>query len=310
MKSVIKVGLDIGASRIKVSFMKGKDIYDSYLLNRIDTSLTANGIKVAFEDETVTVGTISGYSNSVNKKINYHNLQHILFAVAYEIKRVLELAEDTIRLDINTVLPPQEFKESREQYKTLIKSVDGKSAVVEKEKIQLMIEDVKVGAEGVALLNTCNLDKIAKGVEQVLLLDVGSSTTDIVILAKDNEVWKIKDARTSRVAGSDFCRSIATALNSGTGLSYNWDDLERQQTYQLDGELHDITENIDAIDENVKELIADLSKIGNVRQFKVILAGAGSRLLKESETFKAYTKFSCIDDSLLDYGNSRGALKA
>lgn len=310
MKASIKVGLDIGASRVKASFLKGKEVVDIAFPNRVDTSLTASGIRVELDGEAVTVGTVSGYSNSINKKINYHNLHHIIFAVAHKIKQELELAEDSITLDINTVLPPQEYRESREAYKELIASASCKMATVAGEPLSLIINSVKVGAEGVSLLNACNLDKVAKDLDQVLLLDVGSSTTDIVVLTKDQEAWKIKNAITSRVAGSDFCKSIETELNSGTGLSYTWDELEHKQSYQLDGKKYEITEKANAITENVNALIADLSKIGNVRQYKVILAGAGSRILRENETFKAYTNFSCIDDSLLDFGNSRGVLKA
>lgn len=310
MKATIKVGLDLGASRVKASFKKGAEIIDICFPNRVDTSVTANGIRVNVDNEDVVVGTVSGYSNSINKKINYHNLHHLLFAVAYRIKEELQLVEDTIRLDITTVLPPKEYKESRNEYKEKIKLASDKVALVNGDKIHLILEDVKVGAEGVALLKAYNLDKVAENLTQVLLLDVGSSTTDYVILTRDGERWKIKDANTSRVAGAELCKAIETKLNAGTGLSYSWDDLERQQGYQLDGEWHNLIKEIDATDTVVKELISDLAKNGNVRQYKVILAGGGSRLLKESKVFKEYTKFSCIDDYLLDYGNSRGALKA
>lgn len=310
MKSIVKVGLDIGASRVKASFLNGKEMIDVSFPNRVDTSVTATGIKVDLEGKALTVGTISGYSNSINKKINYHNIHHLLFAVAHMVKEELNIDGDALVLEINTVLPPKEFKESREEYKNLLLGANDKVATVNGEKLHLSIKDVRVGAEGVALLSACNLDKIAKDLTQVLLLDVGSSTTDLVILAKDGDTWKIKDADTSRIAGSAMCRAIETSLNSGTGLSYSWDDLERQQTYELDGEIHDIAKEIKSTDDVVSELISEIAKKGNIRQYKVILAGGGSRLLRESKTFKEYTKFSCIDDTLLDFGNSRGALKA
>lgn len=311
MKTSIKVGLDLGASRVKASFKKGAEVFDICFPNRIDTSVTATGIRVMLDDEEVVVGTVSGYSNSINKKINYQNMHHLIFAAAYRIKEELQIVDEVIKLDITTVLPPKEFKESRNEYREAIKSANSKTATVNGEKLQLLIDDVKVGAEGVALLNAYNLDKITENLTDVLLLDIGSSTTDIVILNRDGEQWKIKDADTSRVAGSALCRAIETKLNSGgTGLSYSWDDLERLQGYQLDGEWHTLVKEMDATKDVVKELISDLGKIGNIRQYKVILAGGGSRLLKHSKTFKEYTKFDCIDDKLLDYGNSRGALKA
>ena len=309
MKTALKVGFDFGASRVKASFQKGTEINDICFPNRVDADVDANGIKVTIDDTTLVVGTISGYSNSINKKINYRNVEHIIMAVAYKIKEELEILDDIIKLDINTVLPPTEFKESKDKYKELIKAVSGTKATVNGVTFTLVIDNVKVGAEGVALLNSYNLDRAAKDLNKVLLLDVGSSTTDIVILVKDG-TWKIKDATSSRSAGSAICKAIQTRLNSGTGLSYTWDDLEREQSYQLDGEKHDIIKHINDADNVVEALISDLSRIDNVRQYKVILAGAGSRLLKESDLFKKYTKFACVDDNLLDFGNSRGALKA
>lgn len=309
MKIPIKVGFDFGASRVKTSFEKGTDVFDICFPNRVDTNADANGIKVTIEDDTLVVGTVSGYSNSTKKKINYRNVSHVVMAMAYLVKESFEIIDDIIRLNINTVLPPSEYQESKEQYRDIIKSVSGTTATVNGTTFTLIIENVKVGSECVAVLNTYNLDRIVKDLTRVILIDVGSSTSDIAVLIKDG-VWKIKTAFTSNYAGSNICRSIVTKLNSGTGLSYTWDDLEREQSYQLDGEKHDITKHIDEANDVIEALISDLSKIDNVRQYKVILTGAGSRLLKESTLFKSYTKFDCVDDILLDFGNSRGALKA
>lgn len=311
MKAIIEVGLDFGASRIKVSFYNKKVVEDFYFPNRVsEGEIVTDGVKVIIDGKSVVVGTIGGQSNSINKKINYKNLAQIVLTVAYEIKKRLELLEDTINLQINTVLPPKEFKESREEFKALIKEVSGTKAIVEGEELTVIIDDVKVGAEGVALLGVCDIENSSDKLTQVLLLDIGSSTTDIVILSKNDTIWSIKDATTSYIAGRKFCEAIETKLNAGTGCSFEWFDLEREQSYQLDGEMHKLIKQISGTDKVVQELIKELDLIGNIRQYKVILAGAGSRLLKESEVFKAYTKFSCIDDSLLDYGNSRGALKA
>lgn len=311
MKS-IKLGLDIGASRLKASFFKGNMVMDICFPNTIDyNTATSTGIKVNFNDEYLTVGSVSGYNNSTTKKINYTNLEQLVFAAAYKVRESLNLDDTTLNLDINTVLPPAEFIESREQYKERFKSINGKTAIVNGVPITLNITDVKVGAEGVALLNACNLDNLTSNLSQVLILDVGSSTTDIIILSKTDDVWSIKDAITSRIAGREMCRAIETSLNSGgTGLTFEWSELERNQYYELDGEQHELSKEIDACDHVVKALIAELRKIGNIRQYKVILTGAGSRLLKESNEFKAYTKFSCIENNLLDFGNSRGALKS
>lgn len=314
MKATIKLGLDLGASRIKFSFMKGKEVLDDCFNNMVDGSATASGIKVTVDEETLTVGTVSGYSNSVVKKINYKNVLHILFAVAYRVKDILDLAEDDIVLKINTVLPPQEFKESRNQYKELIKSADGKEAIVNGSKIKLKITDVKVGAESVALAAACNMDKIAKDLTKVIIMDVGASTTDLAMVFKSDGVWRIKDAHTIYTAGKHLCNSVATTLNSnGSGLSYKGEELEIMQAYELDGKRHTLEEVCDGKATNmvVDSMTSEINNwLGNIRQYKVILGGGGSRVLKFNKKFNEYTKFECLEDSLLDYGNSRGALKS
>lgn len=314
MKAVIKVGLDLGASRVKFSYMKGKEIFDGCFNNMVDKSAAANGYKVTINDETITVGTVSGYSNSVVKKINYKNIPHILFAVAHMIRKELELAEDLIQLEINTVLPPQEFKENREEYKELIRSVDGTKGTVDKDTFTLKITTVKVGAECVTLPLSCSIDKFSKDLTRLVLVDVGASTTDLAILVKDGDAWKIKDATSVYIAGKKLCNSIATTLNSnGTGLSYTGEEIEAMQGYELDGKKHTLESVCDgeATNQIVEAMTSEIGNwLGNIRQYKVILAGGGSRVLKYNKKFQEYSKFDCLDDLLLDYGNSRGALKA
>lgn len=314
MKAVIKVGLDLGASRIKFSYMKGKEVFDGCFNNMIDKAAQANGYKVSVDGETITVGTVSGYSNSVVKKINYKNIPHILFAVAHVIRQDLELAENEIQIEINTVLPPQEFKENREEYKELIKAVDGKEGTVGTDTFKLKITSVKVGAECVTLPLACSIDKLSKDLTRLVLIDVGASTTDLAILIKDGDSWKIKDATSIYIAGKKLCNSIATTLNSnGTGLSYTGEEIESMQGYELDGEKHSLEKVCDGEATNlvVEGMTSEIGNwLGNIRQYKVILGGGGSRVLKHNKKFKEYAKADCLDDLLLDYGNSRGALKA
>lgn len=306
----VKVGIDFGASRIKVSYKDAGDIKEFQFPNRFnfDTALKTSGYLVDCEDGSIIVGCLNGVSNLKKRKVNYDYITEILHVVVYELKRAFDVED--ISLSIITVLPPQQYKETRAQFKEIIQSANGTVRTVEGVKTTVNIDKVGVGCEGVVLLKTFNLDNTTDNAENVLVIDAGSSTTDIVVLEKQGTVWKVKDALTMEQGGNHICKAIAQHINSTeTGLSYDGDDLERKMKYQLDGEMHQITEHIECADDYIKTLFAHLSKIDNIRQYKVILAGGTSRLVKENSLFNKTIKgYSCIKDDLLDYGNSRGAL--
>ena len=312
---VVKIGLDLGASRVKASYVdsKGK-VKDIIFPNRIDnnTEMAKSGIKVECEDSACMIGSISGFSNLRKKKINYSNINEILFAVAYHLKNQLQILEDEISLHINTILPPKQFMETRKEFKKVLLNVDGKKGTVAEQDFTLHIDKVLVGCEGVALLNILDIDTLSNEATRILLFDVGSSTIDVVALVKIDDAWHIETAKTFEQGGSHMCELIATKLNGDNpGLSFDGNTLERQMHYQLDGELHELKEQVEAIDPLVDELLTFVDGIGNARMYKSVLAGGASRILKENEKFKASIKnFSCVPENLLDCGNSRGALQA
>lgn len=312
---VVKIGLDLGASRVKASYTdkKGK-IQDIIFPNRIDrnTEMAKSGIKVECEDNACMIGAISGFSNLRKKKINYSNINEILFAVAYYLKNELQIMDDEISLHINTILPPQQFMETRKEFRKVLSEVNGKKGTVAEQEFKLHIDKVLVGCEGVALLNILDIETLSADATRILLFDVGSSTIDVIALAKIDNAWHIEVAKTFEQGGSHMCDLIATKLNGDNpGLSFEADIIERQMHYQLDGEIHALKEQVEAIDPLVDELLTFVDGIGNARMYKAVLAGGASRILKENEKFKAAIKnFSCVPENLLDCGNSRGALQA
>ena len=312
---VIKVGLDLGASRVKASYLdkKGK-VQDIIFPNRIDknTEMAKSGIKVECEDNSCMIGAISGFSNLRKKKINYSNINEILFAVAYYLKNELQIMEDEVSLHINTILPPQQFMETRKEFKNILLETNGKTGTVSDQEFKLNIVKVRVGCEGVALLNILDIETLSADTTRILLFDVGSSTIDIIALVKIDNAWHVETAKTFEQGGSHMCDLIATKLNGDyPGLSFEADIIERQMHYQLDGEIHELKEQVKAIDSLVDELLTFVDGIGNTRMYKVVLAGGASRILKDNEKFKASIKnFSCVPENLLECGNSRGALEA
>ncbi|OON91657.1 MAG: hypothetical protein ATN33_00810 [Epulopiscium sp. Nele67-Bin001] len=308
----LTIGFDLGASRVKVSFINSENELCTVIFpNRIDPNATMakSGVKVMFNGNACRIGAISGYSNLQVKKVNYDKLPEILFTAVNYITQ--QVGETDLELEINTVLPPQQFMESKKEFKKLLIGLDGESAVVDGKTITLKISKVRVGCEGVALLKTLDLQNLGDQASQLLLLDVGSSTTDIIILSEENQIYNVEDALTFPKGGKVMCKEIATYLNNmHIGTTFDADKLERQMRYQLDGQNYDLTECQQAYDGFVSELLAFLNgSIGNIRLYKVILAGGGSRLLKHNQKFQDVVKgFVVVPDEFLDFGNSTGIL--
>lgn len=305
---VLKIGLDIGASSIKVSYFDGDIIKDFLFPNRVDSDIeNGDGTLVVVDGESLKIGGVGGVSNANPKKVNYKNLRHIMLYVAHRLKQELGLKEDGLMIDINTCLPPRQFKESKEAYKELIGTL-GSKGTVGKDAIEVKIKSVKVGAEGVVLLKSFKLDTVAEDMIKVMILDIGSSTTDIVLLEKFGSTWKIKAAVTSDAAGSSMCRDIETHLNNTTAANYKWDNLELLGKYQLNQKVTPITEHADKIDTTVKRLLNDIEKAGTFAEYMPVLAGQGSKLLSKNQRFAKATKFITVDTVNQQYGNSRGCL--
>lgn len=307
---VLKVGLDLGASSIKVSYFNGEVIKDFSFPNRVDSDIeNGDGTLVTIGDESLKVGGVGGVSNANPKKVNYKNLKHIMLYVSYRLKEELKFKEDGVMLDINTCLPPKQFKESKEEYKDLISGV-GSKGTVGKDAVELRVKSVKVGAEGVVLLKSFNLDSVAEDMIKIMLLDIGSSTTDIVLLEKLGATWKIRNAATSEAAGSSMCRDIEKHLNATTSANYKWDNLELIGKYQLDQKVTHITEHADKIDATVKKLLNDIDKVGTFAEYMPVLAGQGSKLLSKNKLFNTTTNSIVVDAVNQQFGNSRGCLLA
>lgn len=308
----VKIGLDMGASSIKVSYMDQNGMMKDFsFLNRINENTeNVDGTTVSIGNEQVKVGGIGGTSNANPKKVNYRYVRHILFKVAYELKKALGIDGD-IKLEINTCLPPKQFKANREEFKQLL-NISPEIGFVNAEAFSVYIEGIRCGAEGVVLLKAFNINSVAKDLMKVMLLDVGSSTTDIILLENmGDNVWKIKNAATSTAAGASMCQDIENYLNKAIPKGqFEWDELEMQGKYQVYGEVKPITTDANQIDRTVKALLNDIDKVGTFVEYMPLLAGQGSMILSQNKLFQETTKFLLVDNENLKYGNSRGCLKS
>lgn len=307
----VDIGLDIGASSVKISFYnRDKIIVDLDFSNSVDPNLiTGDGTIVTVDDVSIKLDSTSGNSNSVDKKINYEYFDNIIFNVAHQVKKALNIKGD-IRLNVSTCLPPEQYREFKEDYKELIAGVDGKTGTVGNEEFTLYIGDVKCGAEGIMLLKSFDLDGAAKDIIRAMLIDMGSSTADIVLLEKHRDTWRVKNARTSEYASRKMCQDIVRGINADNKkANVKWQDLDRGAKYQLKGKVYSIVDRANDVDETVKGLIADVNRVGSFEENKIILCGQGSDILANNDLFKNTADFIQVDEINKKFGNSRGCLK-
>lgn len=306
---VVKIGLDIGASSVKVSYFDGSNVIKDFNFpNRINVEISnGDGNTIEVDNEVIKVASIGGVSNANPKKVNYRYIKHILLNVAYILKKELNISRD-IALEIKTCLPPKQFKDTKEEYKELLEKCSCQGTV-NKETFNLEIKSVKCGAEGIVLLKSFNINNVANDLMKIMLIEVGSSTTEIVLLelVGDN-TWKIKNATSSAAAGASMCKDIEAHLNKTTKGNYHWDDLELLGKFQLKQEVKSITEHANAINNTVKELLHDIDSVGTFDEYMPLLGGRGSSVLAKNDFFKEITPFLVVDEINKIYGNSRGCL--
>lgn len=312
--TLIKLGLDIGACRVKVSYQVSEQdpIQNIVFLNTIDRSIKDHktGTKVTYNNDTILIGALSGYSNIKPKKMNYDALIQIVFTAVYKVYS--QINNFDAQVEIYTMLPPNQYLESADNFRDLIRNFNGQTANVDGTIMTLNISNVYVDCEGVVLLNCFDILEIDDGVDQFLLIDVGSSTTDLVILERIDDGCALIDAITFSTGGKIMCNKVEHYLNNKfAGAAFETDKIERRLGYQYDGKMHKIDTVQEVYDSVIAELLDFIKRtINDVRMYKVILAGGASYMLKINDQFKnAIKNFTILDDNLLTFGNSIGVLK-
>lgn len=305
----VNLGLDVGGNSVKFCFFdKNKELQLMSILNRVDLSLdSCDGYCVETDHEKCYVGSIGGIANQTNKKVNYKNLRHILLAVASEISRVYDNNTD-ITLNISTCLPPTQFKECKDIYKLQFLNMDGVKGTVNEMKLSLKIGDIKCGVEGLSLLNQYKLPEELKNASKIMLLDIGSSTSDIIALVKSNGRWRVKDAVSSKIAGSKFCSEMSIYLNHEYRGDYDWNDLSSTGVYQLNGECKSIVTLASEITPTVNQLIREIERVGSLSEYIPLVMGGASDILRENMYFKNYVKSYAVESLYKVYGNALGCL--
>ena len=312
----LKVGIDFGASRIKVSFKdkNGKIINvqfpNRFLVGENNTSTSGTIVVRTDVERTNRVGSTNGTANMEKVKLNYSYLDDIILVVAKKMKDALK-ADKYITLDIETLLPPEQYLSITDAFKDKIKAFGKITGTVMGDEIVVEIGEVGVSCEGVALLNSVDLNALCGEVEKCLLVDAGSSTVDFVAIEKVDGAWEIVDAGTDdKVGGSVVLGEIAAGLRKKYPTQkFEYDKLEKDMYYLIGEEKHLIKDDISFADDKIEGLSKAFNKyyIGG----KVLVSGGAGELLMESTMFMSIipqgVKPVLVPESARTFGNSLGA---
>lgn len=308
--SVIKIGIDFGASRIKYIYKQNDgNLGTGIFLNKylIGNNNAGTGYKVVREDHVNKVGAYNGVPNIQKSKINYEYLDDIILAICKDIKDRLGCKAD-MNISINALLPPAQYLSIAQKFKEKLLAYDTIEGEVDNDKLKVTIKEVGICCEGVAQLTTTSIYSVCK-MDTALLLDVGSSTIDIVQLESQGGHWQIVDADTiDNVSGSLMIKDIVLGLRGEfPHLTLNASDLERNM-YFYDGETkHKIVDYADF----ASNRIATLANVFRdyFRGGKILVSGGAGELLMASETFKSICPAEAIllDEEIRTYGNAKGA---
>jgi len=307
-----KIGLDLGASRVKGSIYDQAGAVKNFnISNRVnvDDSIGSSGYIVEYNNHTKRVGASSGIPNMQPLKLRYSHLEEIILAVGYEMKQILGIKEADITINIETLLPPKQFFSNGKDFKKRIADIGTINGLVNGQAITVNIETVNVNCEGVALLKTLDFNTLSANVKRVLLIDVGSSTIDLVEVIKEDDIWKIGKVDTIEFGGTRMCKAIEKSLANKYKSQFPYDVLEKEMSYTFEGKVFSILDEAECLNSIVEEFVVQLNQFADHRQYKVILAGDGSELLYSNKKMKEFIPTAhLLDANVRLYGNSIGAL--
>lgn len=314
----IKVGLDLGASAVKVVFENRGQLVKTMFLNRMgdDTVEVKDGYKVirttdAGKEVVTYVGHEEGIANIVAKKVNLKYLEEILLTVAYIIKTTIKSTDKEIELDLRALLPVDQFKESKQLFEDKLKAISVKGKV-EDETVIVSVVNAVVKAEGLTLLNSCNIaDHVTAN--NLLLLDIGSSTSDWMLLRKKDDGYMPVKGDSVGAAGTAMMQLITTAVNRhNQGEStYTWQELERDMSYEWKGDVHSVYNFVNSAENVVKKIINELNIVTNLNQVTVVVTGRAGKLLTDTKYFKENVpSYHLLNKELSTFGNAEGAFKS
>ena len=192
----IKIGLDLGASNIKmVTYKENKEDKKFYFEKKIIPSLVTNsGIDNKYLVKSDESSVYFGVGESL-ALLDKTERPYFLETVALAIKELYEESDEVFNVELGIGLPLNLYKSNKkEDFEKEINSKYGKnklnSFIVGDKNIEFKLSNIKVYAEGYSAYYAL-ADKITS--PSFVLVDIGYKTTDIIGVSIQSEKNAIVD---------------------------------------------------------------------------------------------------------------------
>lgn len=174
-------------------------------------------------------------------------------------------------------LPAQQFKKDRYDLKQLIEN----NRCAEINNKQFVIADIEVAPEGASAFYNIpyNVQKDV-GSKQLVIIDIGGRTTDIIVLKNK----KIVDVKTVPVGALNVYQSVVDYINTKYTQSFLLEDGETvlNEGLFLDGENKDISFVVPILKKHFNSIYKEVQLKVNLDVGYVFLTGGGSSMFKKA----------------------------
>lgn len=258
------IGIDIGNHTVNTStgnhfLAKISEVADFEENNKIEI----DGVELYGEE--------GEFSTDWNKADKSNLIELLYYALAQEKENMFKIVLG---------LPAGQYKVDKTRLEERIKANNFKRVNYKGKTKDILITDVIVAPEGAAAYYSLSEeDKNKIGDRQLIIVDIGGRTTDI-ILFKD---FKIKKVETIEVGTLNIYAEVIKEINKTYRSNYKLEDAEKiiKNGLMINGEVKYIAFIQPILKRNFNSIYKSLQLFANLADGYVMLTGGGSILLQK-----------------------------
>jgi len=277
MELIKRLGLDFGNSSMKIVGGEGENIIQKRIKSLATTdSMDSNHI-VEIGDKVVCFGI--GTPLVTQDKTKREHLAHSILLATYEA-----YGPGSHVINLGTGLPIDLYKTKKDMFEKLIRDIGDIKGDINGNKVDVVLKDIKVSAEGLAAFKAI-MPEIKKD-ENILIVDVGLRTTDVISASIENGKWKIDGYSTISTALYDCYDVLRYRLFDLTDVLLTPEQLEDKIINGGTLNEIDIAANYNICSEIVTDVFRRIQlKFNDLYARKVYFLGGGAELFNTNATF-------------------------
>lgn len=280
------LGIDLGNSGIKTS-------EGVYIPSRITTEdkILHDGIEIIFNGQKYIVG-IGDYQTEYDKTAKESILPFLFASIA---KSTTDIANEVV-----LGLPAAHYKKNGEKLKNIVLDNRMTKLIVNGIERNLIISDMLVAPEGVGAYYSMNNEQknLVKD-QDLIIIDIGGRTTDIIFFPLSGRKRAIENSRTIPTGMLNIYSDFINEIESIYALGKTIEDAETimKKGLYIDGEKIDLNFTKDVMKKHFDKIIKELNINYPVRTAPLLVTGGGGEVLFNSIK-KRFPTAILMDNSL------------